>query len=178
MLRIAAQLLTCSTAFTLSDLPAFDHADPGPGFARIETILRELMEIVIASRYVRLRLDEAKPGFFTGSLTDMTLPGKAAYYIGISADLPPGEIVETVPQRFKVGSVEDVEQMVLTAMPGLQLMPAVQLPPAIPVRPGCYYFSIEPHGPLYTRMILSGAVCIYVPGGFDQLRLELFAIAQ
>lgn len=177
MLRIAAQLLTCSKAHSLADLPVYDHAAPGPHFHRLESIIRDLMDIVFASRYARLPLVEQKPGFHTGSLEAATLSGKAAYYVGVAADMSPADLVEAVPQRFKIGAVEDVEQMILTAMPGLQLMPAVQVPPAIPVRPGCYYFSIEPHGPLYARMIASGAICIYVPGSFPELKLELFALS-
>jgi type VI secretion system protein ImpJ len=55
-------------------------------------------------------------------------------------------------------------------------MSAPQVPASIPVRPGCYYFSIEPHGALYDRMIAASAITIYAPAGFKNLKLELFAV--
>jgi type VI secretion system protein ImpJ len=92
--------------------------------------------------------------------------------------MPPTDIVETVPQRMKIGAPDDVDRMVSSAMPGVRLMAAPQVPPSIPVRPGCYYFSIEPRGPLYERMIAASAITIYAPVGFKNLKLELFAVTQ
>lgn len=92
--------------------------------------------------------------------------------------MPPAELVETVPHRIKIGAPDDVDKMVSSAMPGVRLMAAPQVPSSIPVRPGCYYFSIEPHGALYDRMIASSAIMIYAPVSFKNLKLELFAILR
>ena len=46
-----------------------------------------------------------------------------------------GELVEVVPLRFKVGAPDDVEKLVLSAMPGVRLAHAPQVPAAVPVRP-------------------------------------------
>jgi len=46
------------------------------------------------------------------------------------------------------------------------------------VRPGCYYFSVEPHGPLYERMVAANAIMIYVPAVFKNINLELIAVTQ
>lgn len=178
MLRLAGQLLTFSTAYALSDLPVYNHADPGPGFQKLDVIVRELLETVISSRYFSISLSEVKPSFHLGRLDSEKLTRNAALYICIAADMPPAELVETVPQRFKIGSPDDVEKMVSSAMPGVRLMAAPQVPPSIPVRPGCYYFSIESYGSLHDRMIASNAIMIYTPTGFKNLKLELFAVTQ
>ena len=49
---------------------------------------------------------------------------------------------------------------------------------SVPVRPGTYYFSIDPHGPLYERMLQSQSIMIYVPEGFKDLKLELFGVTK
>lgn len=178
LLALAGQLLTFSKAYRLSDLPAYRHADPGPGFARLEQILRELLETVISSRYLSIPLAELKPGYHVGRPDPEKVTLNAAYYLSVAADMAPAELVETAPLRIKLGAPDDVERMVSSAMPGVRLMAAPQVPAAIPVRPGCYYFSVEPHGALYERMLTSGAIMIYTPTGFSGLKLELFAIMQ
>jgi type VI secretion system protein ImpJ len=50
------------------------------------------------------------------------------------------------------------------------------VPAAVPVRPGSYYFTLEPRGMLYERMIQAHALTIYVPSGIQDLRLELVAV--
>ncbi|QDZ27660.1 type VI secretion system baseplate subunit TssK [Noviherbaspirillum sp. UKPF54] len=178
LLRLAGQLLTFSKAYSLSDLPAYHHAAPGLEFMKLDQLIRELLETVISSRYFSVMLAEPKPAFHLGRLDSDKVASGAAYYLGATADMPPAELVEAVPQRFKVGAPDDVDKMVSSAMPGVRLMAAPQVPAPIPVRPGCYYFSIEPHGPLYERMIQSGSIMIYTTAGFRNLKLELFAVTQ
>jgi type VI secretion system protein ImpJ len=90
--------------------------------------------------------------------------------------MPPAELVDAVPLRFKIGAPEDVEKLVLSAMAGVPLTHAPQVPAAIPVRPGSYYFAVEPRGALYERMMQAQAVSLYVPSGIADLKLELIAI--
>lgn len=178
LLTLAGQLLTFSKEYRLSDLPAYHHADPAPGFSRLDQIIRELLETVISSRYFSITLTEVKPGFHLGRPDPEKVTRNAAYYLSVAADMAPAELVETVPLRIKVGAPDDVERMVSSAMPGVRLMSAPQVPASIPVRPGSYYFSVEPHGALYERMLASGAAMIYTPAGFSNLKLELFAIME
>lgn len=178
LLSLAGQLLTFSKAYGLSDLPVYSHANPGPEFNKLDHIIRELIDTVISSRYLSIALTEVKPAFHLGRLDSEKVTNGASYYLSVACDMPPAELVETVPQRVKVGAPDDVDKMVSSAMPGVRLMSAPQVPASIPVRPGCYYFSIEPHGPLYERMIASSSIMIYVPAGFKNLKLELFAVTQ
>jgi type VI secretion system protein ImpJ len=176
LLGLAGQLLTFSKAYSLSDLPIYNHANPGPEFFKLDQIIRELIETVISSRYFNITLSEVKPAYYIGRIDSEKVTSNASYYLGVTADMPPADLVETVPQRIKIGAPDDVEKMVSSAMPGVRLMAAPQVPAPIPVRPGCYYFSIEPHGALYDRMIASSAISIYTPSGFKNLKLELFAV--
>lgn len=178
LLTLAGQLLTFSKAYNLANLPVYNHANPGPEFIKLDNIIRELIETVISSRYFSISLNEVKPAFHLGRLDSEKVTSNASYYLGVTADMPPAELVETVPHRIKIGAPDDVDKMVSSAMPGVRLMAAPQVPSSIPVRPGCYYFSIEPHGPLYDRMIASSAIMIYAPVSFKNLKLELFAIMQ
>jgi len=65
---------------------------------------------------------------------------------------------------------------VLSAMPGIRLVHAPQVPAAVPVRPGTYYFALEPRGALYERMLQAQAVAIYAPQGWNDLTIELIAV--
>jgi type VI secretion system protein ImpJ len=178
LLRLAGQLLTFSKGHSLSDLPVYNHANPGPEFMKLDHMIREMIDTVISSRYVSIALKEVKASFYLGRLDSEKITNNASYYISVAADMPPAELVETVPQRVKIGAPDDVDKMVSSAMPGVRLMSAPQVPASIPVRPGCYYFSVEPHGALYDRMIQSNSIMIYAPAGFKNLKLELFAVTQ
>lgn len=176
LLELAGALMTFSKSFTLADLPAYDHGNPGPGFTRLDQIVRELLETVISTRYFAITLNETQPSFHLGRLDAEQITPQTQLYLGVSATMAPAELVEVVPQRFKIGAPDDVEKLVLSAMPGVRLVHAPQVPAAVPVRPGSYYFSLEPRGMLYERMLQAHALTVYAPSGLQDLRLELVAV--
>lgn len=176
LLELAGQLMTFSNSHALADLPAYAHADPAPGFMKLDRMIRELLETVISTRYVAIPLVEAKPSFHAGRLDAEKLDQSASFYLAVAADLPPAELVEAVPMRIKVGAPDDVEKFIVAALPGIPLTPVQQVPAAIPVRPGSHYFAIEPRGALYERMLKARSIVVYVPSSFRDLRLELIAV--
>lgn len=176
LLRVAGALLTFSKSYTLADLPAYTHADPGPAFARLFQIIRELTDTVISARYFGIALSEVRPSYHLGRIDSQRIDEKATLYLGVSADMPGTELASIVPVRFKLGAPDDVEKAVLSALPGVKLTHAAQVPAAIPVRPGSLYFAIEPRGPLYERMLKAQSLMIYVPAGIPELKLELMAL--
>ncbi|MDI3263334.1 MAG: type VI secretion system baseplate subunit TssK [Fulvimonas sp.] len=176
LLRLAGALLTFSPAYELSDLPAYEHGDPGPGFDKLFRIIRELIDTVISARYFGIALTEVRPSYYLGRIDSQRIDEKSAFYLAVGAALPATELVSIVPVRFKVGAPDDVEKAVLSALPGVGLSHAPQIPAAIPVRPGSTYFAIEARGPLYERMLKSQSIMIYVPAGIPELKLELIAL--
>ncbi|KVX11146.1 type VI secretion system-associated protein [Burkholderia ubonensis] len=178
LLRLAGQLMTFSKGYTLADLPAYRHDDPGPGFARLDLILRELLDTVISTRYFAITLDEVRPSFHLGRLDSGKIDEKTTFYLAVSADLPSVELVDAVPARFKVGAPDDVDKLVLSAMPGVRLSYTPQVPPAIPVRPGACYFALDSRGALYERMLQAQSAMIYAPTGINDLKFELIAVTS
>lgn len=176
MLELAGALMTFSKSHALSDLPAYSHLDPGTPFAKLDRIVRDLLETVISTRYFAISLQEVRPSFHNGRLDSGKIEAATRFYLGVHASLPATEIVEVVPLRFKIGAPDDVEKLVLSAMGGVKLTHVPQMPAAIPVRPGHYYFALDGRGPLYDRMLQSQTITVYVPSGIPDLRLELFAM--
>jgi len=178
LLRLTGALLTFSKTYSLADLPPYSHAQPQDGFDKLFAMIRELIDTVISTRYFQIALNEVKPSFHLGRLDSQKIDERSQFYIGVAADLPGPELVQTVPVRFKVGAPDDVEKCVLSALPGVKLTHVAQVPAAIPVRPGSQYFALEPRGPLYERMLKAQSATIYVPAGVRELKLELIALAQ
>ncbi|HEU4622851.1 MAG TPA: type VI secretion system baseplate subunit TssK [Burkholderiaceae bacterium] len=178
VLALAGSLLTFSKHYVLADLPAYRHDDPHACFTALDNIVRELLEVVISTRHVAIQLNEVKPSYFIGRLDSQKFDERTSFYLGVAANQPPAELIENVPRRFKLGSPDDVEKLVLSAMPGIRLTHLPQAPAAIPVRPNTYYFALDARGPLYERMAQAQSMMIYVPSGIQDLQLELLAVMQ
>jgi type VI secretion system protein ImpJ len=178
LLGVAGGLMTFSKSWTLADLPVYQHAEPGPCFAKLHQIIRELLDTVISSKYFAIALSEVRPSYHHGMLDSGKIDDKTTFYIAVSADIPALELVDVVPLRFKVGAPDDVEKCVLAALPGVRLQYTPQLPAAVPVRPETCYFMLESKGQMVERMLQAQSISIYVPSGIKELKLELLAVAS
>ena len=178
LLGLAGALMTFSRSYVLSDLPSYQHADPGPSFERLHRIIRDLLDTVISSKYFAIALTETKPSYHHGMLDSGKIDERTAFYLAVCADMAALELVDVVPLRFKIGAPDDVEKFVLSAMPGVRLQHAPQVPAAVPVRPDTCYFTLDSHGPMYERMLQAQSISIYAPSGMRGLKLELIAVAS
>ena len=176
LLELAGALMTFSKTFVLLDLPTYEHADPGPCFFKLDHIIRELLETVISTRYFGIALSETRRGFHQGRLDAQQISEATHLYLGVNAAMRPEELVKAVPALIKIGSPEDVENVLsCSAVPGV-LPTRAEAPAAIPVRPGSYYFLLDRQGPFYKQMMQAQAISLFVPDAFPDLQLELFAI--
>lgn len=175
--ELAGSLLTFSLSAQLNDIPAYDHHDPATSMIKLDRLVRELLNSVVPNQYIPISLEQTRTSYFVGRLNDPRL-SEADFYIAVHADMPGAQVLELVPRAFKVGSPEDIEVVVNTAMPGAALSHCVRTPNAIPVRLDNQYFSIEPHGRVYERMMKANAIAFYVPSAFKNLKLELMAVLK
>jgi type VI secretion system protein ImpJ len=178
LLGLAGSLMTFSKSWVLADLPAYQHADPGPAFAKLLAIIRELLDTVISSKYIAIALEEIRPSYHLAKLDSGRIDDKTAFYLAVTGAVPAIELVANVPLRFKVGAPDDVDKFVLAAMPGVPLQHAPQVPAAVPVRPDTVYFAVDTKGPMAERMLKAQSMCVYVPIGMNELKLELVAVTS
>lgn len=178
LLRLAGGLMTFSRKCRIGDLPGYDHEDPGAAFARLDAIVRDLVDTVISSKYLAIPLeqDKARPSYFEGKLPGAAIDQQTMLCLAVRADMPALELVAAVPTRLKVGSPDDVSRLVASALPGVGLVHMPQVPQAIPVRPNTYYFALQNSSALYANMLQAQALSIYAPSGIRELCLELFAV--
>ncbi|SFU89847.1 type VI secretion system baseplate subunit TssK [Pseudoduganella namucuonensis] len=178
MTALAGSLMTFSSKYAVAELPAYSHDDAGPAFARLDAIIRELADVVISSKYftIPLVLDPDRTTHLRGMLDAAQVDSQTMLGIAASADMPPLELVAALPVRLKIGTPDDVDRMINTAVSGVKLLHMAQVPPEVPVRPNTFYFSLERKSALYEAMLKAQAITIFAPEGMKGLKLELFAL--
>jgi type VI secretion system protein ImpJ len=174
--QLAGELLTFSSSLSLTEVPNYRHQDSTSVFRKLDELIRTLLDTVISSRYMVIPLTNSKTSFYVGHLESDRLLEKTDFYLSVSSETAIPNLTETVPVKLKVGAPDDVERVLNSALGGIRLTYAAQTPAAIPVRVGNHYFALEPHGTIFERMMKSRTICIYVPQGLIDLKLELIAV--
>jgi type VI secretion system protein ImpJ len=174
--ELNGELLTFSSNALLTDIPAYAHDNLSPVFIALEKSIHELLDTVISSRYQVIPLVSTRPSLYVGRIDSENLLENADLYLSIESQQPTARVIESVPLKLKIGSPEDVEKILNSALPGVRLSYASQTPSAIPVRIGNVYFAIEPGSPIYDRMKASRSICLYIPHTMQDLKIELIAV--
>lgn len=174
--QLCGELMTFSATLSLKDIPQYDHQNLPHVFEKIDAMLRELLETVVSDRYVVIPLVNTKPSFFVGRLDSERLVDNVDFYLSVATELPAAQILDVVPTKLKMGSPDDVEKILHSALPGARLMHVLQTPAAMPVRVGNHYFAVEPQGQIFERMLKARSICIYVPQTLLEIKLELIAV--
>jgi len=180
LLALAGGLMTFSDRYKTSDLPVYAHADPGVTFAQLDAVIRDLVDTVISAKYfiIALIAQDNRRTHYRGTLDVSKLTQETQLCLAVSADMPALDLVAAVPVRFKIGSPDDIERIVVSALPGITLTHMPQVPTAVPVRPDTYYFLLSTRNGLYENALKAQAIAIYAPDGMRALNMELIAFVQ
>jgi type VI secretion system protein ImpJ len=179
LLAVAGGLLTFSDRYKTADLPAYRHDALGEVFGKLDAVLRDLVDTVIAAKYFLIPLvpDTSRSAFYRGVLDPTKVTPATQLCLAVNADMAALELVAAVPVRLKLGAPDDLEKIVGSALPGIPLTHMPQVPAAVPVRPNTYYFSVATKGTLYENALKAGALAVYAPDGIPGLKIELIAIS-
>jgi type VI secretion system protein ImpJ len=179
LLTLAGGLMTFSDRYRASDLPAYRHDALGAVFAKMDALVRDLVDTVISTKYFMIALvaDPHRPSLLCAILDPKKVTKDTQLCLAVSANMPAVELVAAVPIRLKVGSPDDLEKILISALPGVPLTHMPQVPAAVPVRPNCYYFALSHRSPLYENALMIGELAVYALDGIPGLNVELIAIS-
>ncbi len=173
---LAGQLNSFEVGATPEDLPAFSFLDLSSTFFPLFDKLMELLGTVVASRYSTIALEQRQAGLFVGAPSDPHLLRTHKLYLVVGGDVPEKSLRQDLPRYLKIGSLDQISQIVSSALPGVPAEIDLSPPAAIPVRAHMVYMRLDPAGPHWDSVVNSGNIAIYQPISPDRVTLELLAV--
>ncbi|MEM9247626.1 MAG: type VI secretion system baseplate subunit TssK [Pseudomonadota bacterium] len=156
--------------------PAYQHDELTASFAPVIKALRQYLSSVLEQTAVSIPLDPRKYGISVGVIADRKLITTASFVLAVQADIPSEKVRRHFATQAKLGPVEEIRQLVNSALPGIPLRPLPVAPRQIPYHAGVTYFELDGESPHWGKMTTSGGVAVHVTGEFPGLKMELWAI--
>lgn len=178
-LRLAGELST----FMAGDkhppeFPAYKHDDLTRSFQPLIRTLRSYLSSVLEQNAVLIELEERKYGISVGVIADRKLIGTSQFVLAVASEVSDEDVRRHFAGQAKIGPVEEIRQLVNSALPGIQLRPLPVAPRQIPYHSGVVYFELNADSPYWGKMTTSGGIAVHVSGNFPGLKMELWAIRQ
>ncbi|ELQ6018936.1 type VI secretion system baseplate subunit TssK [Cronobacter sakazakii] len=179
LVRLTGSLLTFSLEHHAEEIPAYQHEQPEQVFPPLFALLDTLLEASLPSRVIAVALEQGPDReIWRGKLHDARLREGADFYLSVRSALPNHELQTRFPQLCKVGSHDDVSEVVNIALSGMVIKPLSHVPAAIPLRLENQYFALDLTTDAAHAMLDAGNCAFYTPQSLGDVKLELFAVLR
>ncbi|MCX4027681.1 type VI secretion system baseplate subunit TssK [Endozoicomonas sp. SM1973] len=179
LVMLAGELATFTTKQKRpTDFPAYQHDDLETTFIKVMADLRQSLSTVLEQNAVRLDLQDRGYGVRVATVNDRNLFRSAVFVLAAKASVANELIRSRFPSQVKIGTVEQIEQLVKLQLPGIRISPLNVAPRQIPYHAGFCYFQLDPHSDIWPSIAKSGGFAFHVAGDFPGLELEFWAIKQ
>lgn len=176
---LAGELATFMAAEkSAPEFPAYAHDRLTETFRPVIKALRQYLSSVLEQTAISIPLDPRKYGISVGVIADRKLLSTAGFVLAVQADIPAENVRRHFQNQAKIGPVEEIRQLVNSALPGIPLRPLPVAPRQIPYHAGVVYFELDGDSPHWGKMSTSGGIAVHVSGEFPGLKMELWAIRQ
>ncbi len=159
-----------------SDLPAYRHEDLESSFTPVIDLLRKLLSVVIQHAAISLPLQDRGYGILIAVISDRTLFQGSRFVLTAVASVPTETLRSQLPTQMKVGSVEQIRDLVNLQLPGIPIRPLAVAPREMPFLQNAVYFELDQSVELWRSLVRSAAFAFHVSGDYSELHLEFWAI--
>ena len=160
----------------VEEFPAYRHHDLTNSFQPLFRVLRRFLSTVLEQNAVSIPIEPRKYGVSVARFADRRLLSSSSFVLAAKADVPAESVRRYFPSQAKLGPVEEIRQLVNSALPGIALRPLPVAPRQIPFHAGAVYFELERDNACWGRMTTSGGMAVHVSGDFPGLEMELWAV--
>jgi type VI secretion system protein ImpJ len=131
---------------------------------------------VLEQSAVPIPVEPRRFGVYVAVPPDRSLYTTAGFVLAVRADTPVEELRRRFPSQLRIGPVEQIQELMRLALPGLPVSPLPVAPRQIPYHAGFVYFEMDQSHELWNELKGSGGIALQVSGDVPGLAMELWAI--
>jgi type VI secretion system protein ImpJ len=153
-------------------VPDYDHQNLGGCFRDMETLIGELLEILVAGRENIIHLIREDDRFL-GEIPPEAFGERNNFCLVVKTAEPPGRVIETLLHAGKAGSRESMPVLLARALPGVPLTHRPAPPPGLPSKPDSVYFMLDRNHPQWQELRETGSFCLFWLDAPDDAGVDL-----
>ncbi|KTQ97323.1 type VI secretion protein [Aureimonas ureilytica] len=157
-------------------LPAYRHDQLQLTFAPVVMAVRQALSTVLDQGAVAIPLTEHRYGIRVAEVPERSMFARYSFFLAAKANMPAEVLMRGLVGQVKIGPVEQIRDLVNTALAGVPLRGLPVAPRQIPYHTGKAYCELDRSSPLWRQFATSSGMALHVGGDFPGLELELWAV--
>jgi type VI secretion system protein ImpJ len=135
-----------------------------------------MLSMVLEQNSVKLPLEERKYGIHVARIDDRSLVDSGLFVLAVTADVSTEQLKKLLLANLKMGTVENIRDLVNFHLAGYKLKPLAAAPRQIPYRMNYTYFGIELSPEDRQKLKSSGGMALHLTGEIEGIIYNLWVI--
>lgn len=176
-IQIAGELATFTSETKIApEFTVYQHNNLETSFASVMKELRRSLTIASAPMAIAVAMAEPQYGVRIARIEETDLINHAQFVLAVKAEIRQEVLQNQFPSQVKIGPVENIRQMITSALPGIEIRLLPVAPRQIPYHAGFTYFELDRSNRYWELLTKSSAFAIHISGNFPGLEIEFWAI--
>lgn len=138
--------------------------------------VRQALSMVLEQGAMQIPLTEHRYGIRLAQVPERSMFSRYSFFLAAKADMPGEALSRGLVGQVKIGPVEQIRELVNTALPGVPLRSLPVAPRQIPYHTGKVYCELDRSAQIWKQFGTSSGMAMHVGGDFPSLELELWAV--
>ncbi len=174
--KICADLMTFSKNRRPDEFACYDHNNLKECFSRLIFKLRMNLSAIREQRILRIALEPRDEATYVAQTPNQSILNSANFVLAIKADVPEENLRSRVPTTMKIGTVENIRDLIAYHLPGVKLNALSVAPRELPYHSGYIYFELDKQPEVWNLFNDTSGMAFHLAGDFPNVDLEFWAI--
>jgi len=139
------------------------HKQQGFCFDEIFLELKKLLSHVLESSSTRIPLDKHRYGVHIAMLRDKAILDDSSFVLAVSSNIDEAKLKKLLLDNLKIGTVEEIRNLVNHHLPGFKIVPLSAAPREIPYRVNQSYFRISMSTEERQKLLRASGLALHYP---------------
>ncbi len=161
------------------EYPAYNHHDPRPSFLPLIEVLRRSLSQLMQAKAVSIPIHKEQYGTWAAPIHDRELLETSNFILAVRSTTEIDQLREMFSQQAKVGSIEQITELINLQLPGIPLISLPVAPRNLPYHAGFAYFQLDRENAAWDTMMKETAgFGFHITGSLPELEFELWAVRK
>jgi type VI secretion system protein ImpJ len=177
LLQAEGELSTlCSASRRPLKFIKYNHGDLTSCLSRTLESSKTTLSVMSEQRAIPLTLKDQNYGIRTAAIPDSKIIDTTTFILAVKADVTLDILHTQFVSQTKIGSMDNIRDLINLQLPGIEIKPMPVVPCALPYHAGYTYFELDRGSEEWAALKNSAAIAIHVAGDFANLSLQLWAV--
>jgi len=154
----------------------YNHLEQWESFKIVIDELKSMLEMVLEQNSVSLPIEKKKYGIYITPLRDKETINSSKFVFSVKAGVQASELKDIVQRGLKVGTIENIKNLVNFHLSGYKLKLLTSAPKEIPHKLNHLYYSIELQSKEQDELLKSSGFAFHLATEIEDISYAIWAI--